>query len=261
MKRIVFALMMSLVAGSCSDGVSLDPDPAMDEAAVLGFSGSLATDPGSRHLGNLHRLPDNLALSAAQKTQIDALIARFEQATKADRDALAAIGKQAHDAAAAGKTREEVQAILAQGNAIRERLHTAETALRTAIDALLTAEQKAWIASQDGPRCTPITLTDAQKTQIASLVTAFQQANSADLAAVRAAHEQAHEAMKNGATKEQITAILEAVRPAMDRIRTAEAALATAIKALLTPEQQASGCFMIHPAPGGPGHSGPGRRG
>ena len=251
MKKITFALLVSLTAVSCSDGVSPTTEPAFDEAAVLGYAASMTSDPGSHYLGHLHRLPESLALTAAQKTQIDALLTRFNEATKADRDALAAIGKQVMEAIKAGKSRDEIRTILAQGDAARERLRAAEAALRTAIEAVLTAEQKAWLASQDGRRCTPITLTEQQRTQISALVADFQKANSADLAIIRDALEKARTAHKSGATREQIAAILEAARPAMERIRAAEKALADAIKALLTPEQQASGCFHFMGVPGG----------
>jgi Spy/CpxP family protein refolding chaperone len=115
---------------------------------------------------------------------------------------------------------------------------------------VLTAEQKAWLSSQDGRRCSPVSLTEQQRTQISALVAAFQEANSADLAAVRSALAQAREARRSGVSREEVAALLEAVRPAMERIRAATAQLAEDIDALLTPEQKAAGCFRVHGLPG-----------
>lgn len=256
MKRSSLILAASLLAIACSDATAPTPDPTFDEAALIGFSGSLTSDPGSRYLGHLHRLPEALALTTEQQQRISALLTAFQQATAADREALAAIGQQARDAAQAGKTREEIRAILAQGDAARERLRTAEAKLRSDVDALLTAEQKAWLASQDGRRCTPVSLTEEQRTQISALVATFQEANRADLETVRTALQAAHEAHRNGASREEVAAILEGVRPAMERIRAASTKLSADIDALLTAEQRASGCFHIGGLPGGHGGRG-----
>jgi Spy/CpxP family protein refolding chaperone len=250
MRKWSLVLAVSLLAAACSDPTSTTTDPAFDEAALVGFAGSLTSDPGSHYLGHLHRLPEALALTAAQQERINALITAFQQATEADRQALATIGRQAREAAQAGKTREEISAILAQGGAARERLRAAEAKLRADVDSVLTPEQKAWLAGQDGRRCTPVSLTDPQRTQIGALVAAFQEANKADFATVQTALQAARDAHRSGATREQVAAILEGVRPAMDRIRAASEKLASDIEALLTAEQKASGCFRIGGLPG-----------
>jgi Spy/CpxP family protein refolding chaperone len=152
---------------------------------------------------------------------------------------------QAREAVQAGKSREEVRAILEQGIPIRQRLHAAETQLRSDILAVLTAEQRAWLEAHQPRPCTAAPLTDAQKAEISALVAAFEQANRADIEAIRAAFEQARTAHQNGASREEIHAILETVRPAMQRVRAAEVALAAAIAAVLTPEQRASGCHRF----------------
>ena len=252
MKKTAFALLIALSFAACADDPMAPSEDlsGLEQAAILGFAGSFTDDPGSRYLGNLQRLPENLKLTAEQRSRIDALLVAFKQATQVDAQALAAIAEQAKAAHAAGKTREEIRRILAQGDEIRRRLHDAEARLRAAIDAVLTPEQRAWLASQQQP-CRSLALTEAQKTQIGALVAAFQEANQADLAAIRAAHEKARTAKAAGATREQIAAILDAVRPAMERVRAAEQALTAAIAAVLTPEQQTSGCFKIPSPPGG----------
>jgi len=82
-------------------------------------------------------------------------------------------------------------------------------------------------------------LTDAQKTTIKALVDAFAAANAADLAAMKAAHVKAREAHKAGATREAIKAILDAAKPAAERVRTAAEALRVAIGNVLTAAQKA----------------------
>ncbi|MEA3245426.1 MAG: Spy/CpxP family protein refolding chaperone [Gemmatimonadota bacterium] len=82
-------------------------------------------------------------------------------------------------------------------------------------------------------------LTEAQKAQIQALVAAFVAANAADLATMKAAHDAARDAIKAGATRDEVRAILEAAKPAADRVRAAAEALRTAIAAVLTPAQRA----------------------
>ena len=97
----------------------------------------------------------DLKLSNDQGAKIKALLEAFDQANKADIEALAKIGAEAKAAAAAGKSREEIAAILARGNAIRVRLEAAEKALQTAIENVLTAAQKAWLDANQPKRCEP----------------------------------------------------------------------------------------------------------
>jgi Spy/CpxP family protein refolding chaperone len=245
--RTLFLAVLTILATACSDAVAPEPDPALDEAALLGFFGSLVSDPGSHYLGHLHRLPHALALTEAQRAQIQALLEQFAASTEADREALAKIGREAREAARTGKSREEVRAILARGATVRERLHAAEAKLRADVAQVLTAEQRAWLDGQERGRCTPVPLSEEQRIRISALVAAYQEANAADFAAVRAALAEARQAHRSGASREDIAQILEGVRPAMERIRAAGVALAADIEALLTPEQRASGCFRIHP--------------
>lgn len=82
-------------------------------------------------------------LSAEQKTAIQALYAAYNEATKADREVVAATMKAVREARAANKPREEIQAMLADIKDEMERLQAAGTKLRADIDAVLTPEQKA----------------------------------------------------------------------------------------------------------------------
>lgn len=245
MKKTTLILMAVLSVAACSNdtvGPAEDISASLYEAADLGFSASFVADGGSKFIADLFgRLPENLKLSAAQHAAVKALVDAFTLATKADHDALVTIQKEAHAAARAGKTKAEVDAILARGTEIRTRLAAAEAKLRADALALLTPEQRAWIESHSPKPCAD-TLTPQQKTQIAALIATFEQANRADLDATKAAYQAARAAHKNGATREQVAAILAAVKPAMDRLHVAQAALGVSIAALLTPEQLASKC-------------------
>ena len=82
-------------------------------------------------------------------------------------------------------------------------------------------------------------LTDAQKTQIRSLMSAFETANAADIAATKAAHMAARAAHRDGRSREEIKALLDAAKPAAERIRVASQALRSAVQNVLTPAQKA----------------------
>jgi Spy/CpxP family protein refolding chaperone len=114
-----------------------------------------AQGPGSRPdaRGPGMPFPDSLKLTDAQKAKIQALRDAFDAAHAADLAALKAIHEQAREAIKAGKPREEVRAILATARPILERLKPDFDALRKAIENVLTAAQKAWIAAHrpDGP--------------------------------------------------------------------------------------------------------------
>jgi len=246
MRRIT-SLVAALALVACNHEVTAPPDldVLFDNSGILAYDAAGLSGPG-RYLSVLHRLPPNLQLTDAQNAAIKAAVESFNRSTAADREALAQIIKAAEEARRAGKSREEVAAILAKGDAIRQRLLAAEQALQAKIESILTAEQKAWLDANLRTKCDPRTappLTDAQFTEIRALIAAYEQNNKADLAAVQAALAKAREAQKNGAPREEIKAILDSVQPAMERLAAAQAALLEAIDAVLTAEQRASGCY------------------
>jgi Spy/CpxP family protein refolding chaperone len=172
----------------------------------------------------------------------------FVQTTRADREALGAILREARQAAQAGKSRTEIEAILAKGADIRRRLSAAEAKLKADIDAVLTPEQRAWIAAHSPRTCRADRfppLTDAQKAQIRALEMTFQQNNKADLDLVRATFEEAHAAIQAGKSREEVAQIIAKAAPAIIRLETARQALRQQILAVLTPEQKASGCLPL----------------
>ena len=262
-------LLLALTAGAlaaCSREASApaqtDDIAALvgSDLAVLGSFGAeaWAAGAGPDAIGGvgtagwvLRALPPDLKLTDAQVAQIRSLVEAFQQATRADREALAAVRRRADEARRAGATRAEVEQILAAGRPIAERIGTAEARLHQAVLAVLTERQRAWLASHSPRRCDAATikLTDEQKSQISSLVSAFESANRADLDAVKAAMDAAAAAHRAGKSRDEIRAILDAARPARERLELARRALNQQIVALLTPEQKASGCFLGGPPP------------
>jgi Spy/CpxP family protein refolding chaperone len=200
----------------------------------------------------LTRLPANLALTSAQKQAIQGFVASFQTTTQADRQALRSAFEQARQARRSGATGDRLRPLFQQTAPARERMRTATAQLRQQIEGALTADQKAWLAANvcdpAGPR-----LTDAQKAQVRSLLTAFRQANQADLTTVRQAFEQARQARQGGATADRLQAILAGAQPARARLAAAHQKLAADVKALLTPAQRTSACFApgLRRGPGG----------
>jgi Spy/CpxP family protein refolding chaperone len=253
MRRIALTVIASLAIAACSNDTT---SPAADDALINSFliGSSTALTSAGGYDGDLYQqrlingLPDELKLTPEQQAKIKALVDAFQASTKADHDALNAILREARDAIAAHKSRDEVKAILDKGIAIRNRLSAAEAALRAAIEAVLTPEQKAWLDGHRAARCDPSKfppLTDAQKAQMRALEQAFQTANKADLDAVKAIIEQARAAAAAGKSKAEVEAIMATAHPAMARLDAARQALKAALEAVLTPEQKAWGCFPV----------------
>jgi Spy/CpxP family protein refolding chaperone len=246
MRAVTIALVSALTLSACAENAVAPPvsTEGVDLGAVLAYDAAGFSGPG-RVLVGIYRLPRELALTEAQAAQIKTLLQEFQEATRVDREALAAIFREANEARLAGRPREEIAAIMARGDEIRKRLAEAEQVLAAKIEAVLTAEQKAWLAANLPPRCDRNTaaLSEAQRTQIAALVAAYNEANKADLDALKAALEKFRTAQRSGATREQLKGIMEEIAGISARLRTAEQALRAAIDALLTPEQRASGCY------------------
>ncbi|HSL72143.1 MAG TPA: Spy/CpxP family protein refolding chaperone, partial [Longimicrobiales bacterium] len=196
-------LLIAAFAAACSSDIAapIDPLDSFDTGAIVAYDAAGMSGPG-RYLTMLHRLPEDLKLTADQAAAIRALLDAFRAANQDDISALAAIHAEAAAARRAGKSREEIAAILARGNEIRRRLMEAEQRLEAAIADVLTAEQKAWLASHHPQRCdrrTAPPLTEVQATQIRALIAAYEETNKADLEAVKAALERARAAQQSGA--------------------------------------------------------------
>jgi Spy/CpxP family protein refolding chaperone len=90
--------------------------------------------------------PAAVKLTESQVKQIRALQEQFYAGVKNDLELIRSIVQEAQEARAAGKSRQEVAAILARAAEPQRRVADAERALQEAILALLTAEQRqAWL--------------------------------------------------------------------------------------------------------------------
>jgi Spy/CpxP family protein refolding chaperone len=216
-------------ATAAADVIDLVPDYAVSPAASIdaaGIGGSL--------------LPDALKLTAEQKAAIAALHDAFMETNAADIAALRAIEQEAKAAVKAGKSRDDVKAILAKAVPIRERLDTAFKKLQADIWAVYTPEQRAWIESHRARGCggAALHLTDEQVTQIRDLEQRFYASVKSDLELIRSIAEEAKKARAAGKSREEISAILAKAAAPQQRVSAAEKSLNAAILALLTPEQR-----------------------
>jgi Spy/CpxP family protein refolding chaperone len=242
--RARFAVLLGAIAilGACDKSttpvspstnpdavVDLVPDYAVSPAATIdaaGIGGSL--------------LPDSLKLTAEQKAAIAALHEAFMKATAPDIAALRAIETEAKAAIRAGKTRDEVRAILAKSLPILTRLSAAFTKLQADIWAVYTPEQRAWIEAHHPRDCTrgSLQLTDAQVHAIRDLEQQFFAAVKPDLDLIRSIVDEAKQAREAGKTRDEIAAILARAVEPQRRVAEAERKLQAAILAVLTPDQR-----------------------
>ena len=171
--RVLVSLGAILALAGCNGAAPVDPvDQASDESVELvpDYAVSPAASVDAAGIGAAF-LPRELQLTAEQKAAIAALHEAFMKATAADIAALRAIEREAHEAKAAGKTREEIRAILARAIPIQARLEAAFAKLRSDIWAVYTPEQRAWIESHKPRACGPaaVKLTEEQAKQIRAL--------------------------------------------------------------------------------------------
>jgi len=216
-------------ASGPSEVVDLVPDYAVSPAASIDAAGIGSSD-----------LPDALRLTVEQKAAIVALHDAFMAASAADVAALRVIEAEAKAAIKAGKSRDEVRAILAKGDAIRARLDVAFRKLQADIWAVYTPEQRAWIELHRARNCGSATakLTDDQLKQIRTLEEQFYAAVKPDLELIRSIAAQAKQARDAGKSREEVAAILARALEPQRRVSDAERKLQSAILALLTPDQR-----------------------
>ncbi|HEX6314486.1 MAG TPA: Spy/CpxP family protein refolding chaperone [Gemmatimonadaceae bacterium] len=228
-----------------TDAIDLVPDYAISAAAVVDGGG----------IGGA-RLPEHLQLTAEQKAAIIALHDAFKAEHEDEIAALRELERQIRQLRRSGGSREEVQALLAEAHEILSGLADDFAALQDAIWAIYTPEQKAWIEEHKPRVCDrrgPPQLTEEQIAQIRALKQAFAEAVKDELAAIKAAHQEAREAKAAGASAEEIRAILASVKDELEAVRRAEHRLEQAILDVLTPAQRARWCIVRQRvAPGRP---------
>jgi Spy/CpxP family protein refolding chaperone len=254
MRRIAFVSLVAATLVACSNDATAptSSDQQVTDFSISAFATALTSaggyDADLYELRLFHALPDDLKLTPDQEAKIKALVEAYKKDTKVDNEALNAILKQAREAVTARKTRNEVKAILDKGAPIVARLATAAADLKTKIDAILTAEQRAWLTSHAPKKCKKgkfPPLTDTQKAQMKAYEEAFEQANKADLTAVKTSMEQIKSAIAAGKGPADIQAILDGMKPALDHLATARKTLQSQLESVLTPEQKASGCLPL----------------
>jgi Spy/CpxP family protein refolding chaperone len=220
---------VSPTSAAAVEAIDIVPDYAVSPAASIDAAGLGAS-----------LLPDALKLTAEQKAAIAALHDAFMKANAADIAALQAIEQEARAAVKAGKSRDEIRAILAKAAPIRERLDAAFRKLQADIWAVYTPEQRAWIEAHRAKGCGrgTLQLTDSQVKQIRELEQQFYTTVKSDLELIRAIVEEARQARAAGKSRDEVAAILAKAAAPQQRVSAAEKQLNAAIMAILTPEQR-----------------------
>ena len=250
MRRLAFIGAIALAIAACGKDATA-PASTTDDSVILSLEGSVLGLTGSADgavgvAGNTPDLPADLALTADQRAQITALVDAFQQSVHADVEGLRAVERRAIEARHAGKSADEVNAIRAEGAAIRLRIEAAAQRLRTDIQAVLTPAQRDWVRAHGGGDGTcdgRQQLTPEQQAQIQALIAAFQAEHAADIQAIQKAMADARAAKSAGKTEAEVRAILETARAAQERLQAAHAALQERIRAILSTTQRGTGCF------------------
>jgi Spy/CpxP family protein refolding chaperone len=147
MKIRIAALVAAAAFVAACDNSATGPN-ASEAAALVRFDAQNTMDsasmvPRGPAFDNAG-MPDSLKLTDAQKTAIQALHDAFAAAHKTQFDQLKAIHDEAAAAIEAGKSRDDVRAILEKGRPIMESMKTDFEALRIAVAQVLTPAQLVW---------------------------------------------------------------------------------------------------------------------
>ncbi|MBL8980768.1 MAG: hypothetical protein JNL26_01205 [Gemmatimonadetes bacterium] len=251
MRRFACLIALAALAACSSESTAPASTESLDDLAVDLVQQFDATNAAAMDRAGIggSEFPDSLKLTAEQKARIQALHDAYQVANQADLAALRAIELEVQAAIKAGKTREQVVAILAKAEPIRARLSASMAKLQADIWAVYTPAQQAWITSRgrgDASCSRDILklLTPEQARQIAALKDAFAESVKGHLATIKAVGEEARAAAQAGATREQVNAILRKADAAMAAIQQAERRLAAAILDVLTREQKNNACLV-----------------
>lgn len=253
MRRIVLVSLVAAALVACSSDTTAPSSTdliadfeAASSATQFTVVGGYDEDLYHLRLGNA--FPDELELTPEQEEKISALVKAFKEANKADKEALKAIIREAKKAKKDGKSDADIKAILDKGAPIAARLAAAAAKLKTDIDAILTTEQRAWLASHEPKNCKKNLfppLTDDQKSKIRGFEAAFKDSNKADVRAVNAALKEIKQAANSGKSAADIQKIIDGIKPAIDRLADGRKKLKEQIESVLTAEQKASGCLPL----------------
>lgn len=239
------ALAATLLLAACDDGGDATTAPtggatalAAQNSATMDTARTLVTPTAAtvRDTGRVVAdgefgawpFPASLALTEAQKTQIRALRATYQQAVRADSLAAQVIYDEARAARAAGATREAVNAILEKARPLQEKQEAAFQALTQQVEQVFTEAQRTWLA--EWRKCIAFTPTPQQVAQVEAIQAAYATNNAADIAAVQKVLDDVMAIRRApGASAEsietQVRALLDGVRPARERLAAAQQAM------------------------------------
>ena len=156
MRRMLLVFVAGAVAACANDVTAPTTVPSSENSLTAVTADSAGPwrfgHRGFGMLGGLmfaRRLPPDLQLSDAQRTQIRSLMSGYRTAHQEDLASLASVAKQAYAARTSGTrmTVDQRRAFFTQTALARQRLVAANKTLRGDIQSVLTGSQKAWLAS------------------------------------------------------------------------------------------------------------------
>jgi Spy/CpxP family protein refolding chaperone len=158
--RMMLLVLVPASVAACANEVTapaLSPSPENSLATVGGDTARRGMWGFGRHgygmtgggLFFARRLPSNLQLSDAQRTQIKSLMTAYRTAHQDELRSLATVMKQARSARVAGQSvsADQRRALFAQTAPTRQRLMSANKQLSGDIQKVLTPDQEAWLAT------------------------------------------------------------------------------------------------------------------
>lgn len=158
--RMMFIVLVAASVAACTNDVTapaLSPSPENSLATAGGDTAGRGMWGFGRHgygmMGGgfffARRLPANLQLSDAQRTQIKSLMTAYRSAHQDDLKSVASVMRQAHTTRVAGQivTPDQRRALFAPVAPARQRLMSANTQLASDVQQVLTPDQKAWLAT------------------------------------------------------------------------------------------------------------------
>ena len=156
MRMVLLVVLAGSVAACANDATAPRVQPA-PESSLAATSGSGMMGPwgfGRRGFGmarvlfGARRLPDNLKLTDAQRTQIKSLLSSFRAAHQPELAAMQSAMREARAARLAGAAPDQRRALFATTAPQRRQLMVANKQLATQIQQVLTPEQQSWLASR-----------------------------------------------------------------------------------------------------------------
>lgn len=244
--RAVPLVLSGLFALACGPDKPTAPVAPVDDAAI---ASGITTNERVLAAGQaapfqfMVRFPDAIALTPTQLAAIRQLIDAHVQANTADLTALEAIMRELIEARRAGASMPQLRAILERAHPIRLRLVEAQQQLERAIWNVLTPAQQSYIESLRNRA--PCELTPEQVSQLRALHQEFERVHAADLGLQRQVMLRIAQAIRDGATREQIEAMLAEARSVHERLAEARARLAEQMRAIIGNSE----CVALPPPP------------